>query len=82
VQRPLEQLSDAEALLDLADVLVSSTKMENRDGPTPSEFVTALLRKFGGTATPLDDSNEPFSWSSFGGAVSTLFMTSTGCQTM
>ncbi|KAG2584939.1 hypothetical protein PVAP13_6KG365900 [Panicum virgatum] len=82
VQRPLEQLSDAEALLDLADVLVSSTKAENRDGPTPSEFVTALLRKFGGTATPLDDSNEPFSWSSLGGAASTLFMTATGCQTM
>ncbi|RLM74938.1 hypothetical protein C2845_PM15G18430 [Panicum miliaceum] len=82
VQKPLEQLVDGEALLELADVLVSSTKAENRDGPTPSEFVTALLRKFGVTATPLDDSNEPFSWSSLGGAASTLFMTATGCQTM
>ncbi|PVH37174.1 hypothetical protein PAHAL_6G261500 [Panicum hallii] len=82
VQKPLEQLVDGEALLELADVLVSSTKAENRDEPTPSEFVTALLRKFGVTATPLDDSNEPFSWSSLGGAASTLFMTATGCQTM
>ncbi|XP_034599451.1 non-structural maintenance of chromosomes element 4 homolog B isoform X1 [Setaria viridis] len=82
VQRSLEQLADGEALLDLADVLVSSTKAENRDGPTPSEFVTALLRKFGVTDTPLDSSNESFSWSSLGGAVSALFMTATGCQTM
>jgi len=79
VQRPLEQLADAEVLLDLADVLVSSTKAENRDGPTPSKFVTALLRKFGVTATPLDDSDELFSWSRLGAAVSTLFMVATGC---
>ncbi|CAO2192039.1 unnamed protein product [Urochloa humidicola] len=82
VQRPLEQLADSEALLDLADALVSSTKAENRDGPTPSEFVTALLRKFGVAPTPLHDANEPFSWSSVGSAVSPLFMTATGCQTM
>lgn len=54
VQRPLEQLADGEALLDLADVLVSSTKAENRDGPTPAEFVTAVLRNFSAKATPLD----------------------------
>ncbi|CAL5013432.1 unnamed protein product [Urochloa decumbens] len=82
VQRPLEQLADSEALLDLADALVSSTKAENRDGPTPSEFVAALLRRFGVTPTPLHDANEPFSWSSLGSAVSPLFMTATGCQTM
>ncbi|CAL5005368.1 unnamed protein product [Urochloa decumbens] len=82
VQRPLEQLADSEALLDLADALVSYTKAENRDGPTPSEFVAALLRRFGVTPTPLHDANEPFSWSSLGSAVSPLFMTATGCQTM
>ncbi|OEL16943.1 Non-structural maintenance of chromosomes element 4-like protein A [Dichanthelium oligosanthes] len=54
VQRPMEQLRDGEALLDLADALVSSTKAENREGPTPSEFVTALLRKFSVAATSLD----------------------------
>lgn len=82
VQRPLEQLADGKALLDLADVLVSSAKTENRDGPTPSEFVTALLRKFGETPTPLVDSNKSFSWSSLSAAVSPLFRTATGCQTM
>lgn len=82
VQRPLEQLADGQALLDLADVLVSSSKAENRDGPTPAEFVTALLKNFSVKATPLDESNESFSWSSLGTAVSPLFMTATGCQTM
>ncbi|CAO2211452.1 unnamed protein product [Urochloa humidicola] len=82
VQRPLEQLADSEALLDLSDALVSSTKAENRDGPTPSEFITALLRKFGVTPTPLHDANASFSWSNLGNAVSPLFMTATGCQTM
>lgn len=82
MQRPLEQLVDGEALLELANVLVSSTKEENRNGPTPSEFVTVLLRKFGVTATRLNDSNESIDWSSLGAATSTLFMTATGCQTM
>ncbi|CAO2162801.1 unnamed protein product [Urochloa humidicola] len=82
VQRPLEQLADAEALLDLAEVLISSAKVENRDGPTPSEFVAALLRKFDVTPTPLHDSGKSFSWSSLDDAVSPLFMTAAGCQTM
>ncbi|CAO2173354.1 unnamed protein product [Urochloa humidicola] len=80
--RPLEQLADAEALLDLAEVLISSAKVENRDGPTPSEFVAALLRKFDVTPTPLHDSGKSFSWSSLGDAVSPMFMTAAGCQTM
>ncbi|WVZ92246.1 hypothetical protein U9M48_038327 [Paspalum notatum var. saurae] len=78
VQRPLEQLADGEVLLDLSDALVSSAKTENRDGPTPSEFVTALLRKFGARAASLDDSNESFSWSSLGVATSTVFMAAVG----
>ncbi|CAL5001278.1 unnamed protein product [Urochloa decumbens] len=82
VQRPLEQLADGEALLNLSHVLVSSAKVENRDGPTPSEFLTALLRKFGVTPTPLHDSSESISLSSLGDAVSPLFMSATGCQTM
>ncbi|KAJ1269117.1 hypothetical protein BS78_07G185800 [Paspalum vaginatum] len=82
VQRPLEQLADGEVLLDLADALVSSAKTENRDGPTPSEFVTAVLRKFGARAAPLGDSNESFPWSSLGVATSGVFMAATGCQTM
>jgi hypothetical protein len=54
--RPTEQVADAEAMLDLANALVSSSKVENRDGPTPSEFITALFSKFGAKASPLVDS--------------------------
>lgn len=78
----MEQLADGEAMLDLANALVSSTKVANRDGPTPSEFVTALISKFCARASPLVDSNESFSWSSLGRAVSGLFMPAAGCQTM
>jgi hypothetical protein len=82
VQRPTEQVADAEAMLDLANALVSSSKVEKRDGPTPSEFITALISKFGAKASPLVDSDGSFSWSSLGCAVSGLFMTAAGCQTM
>ncbi|KAK3122119.1 hypothetical protein QOZ80_8BG0665390 [Eleusine coracana subsp. coracana] len=82
VQRPMEQLAGGEALLDLANALVSATKSENREGPTPSQFVTSLLRKFGGRASPLADSYESFSWSNLGTEASPLFMPATGCQTM
>lgn len=78
----MEQLADGEAMLDLANALVSSTKVANRDGPTPSEFVTALISKFGARASPLVDSNESFSWSILGRTVSGLFMPAAGCQTM
>jgi hypothetical protein len=78
----MEQVADAEALLDLSNALVSSTKVENRDGLTPSKFIIALISKFGAKASPLGDSNGLFSWSSLGCAVSGLFMTATGCQTM
>ncbi|GJN15771.1 hypothetical protein PR202_gb02710 [Eleusine coracana subsp. coracana] len=82
LQRPMEQLAGGEALLDLANALVSATKSENREGPTPSQFVTSLLRKFGGRASPLADSYESFSWSNLGTEASPLFMPATGCQTM
>lgn len=79
----MEQLADGEALLDLSNALVSSSKVENRDGPSPSEFVTALLNKFSVRASPLVDSYESsFSWSSLGSIASKLFLTATGCQTM
>jgi hypothetical protein len=57
-------------------------RWKKRVGPTPSEFITALISKFGAKASPLVDSDGSFSWSSLGCAVSGLFMTAAGCQTM
>ncbi|OVA20866.1 Non-structural maintenance of chromosome element 4 [Macleaya cordata] len=47
VQKPREQVADAEALLDIANTLVTSVKAQNSDGVTPSDFITCLLRNFG-----------------------------------
>ena len=75
----MEQIADAEALLDLANALVSSTKVENRDGLTPLEFVTALISKFVARASPFVDSNELFSWTSLCCAILAQFMIVVGC---
>uniref|UniRef100_A0A0D9X9M8 Non-structural maintenance of chromosomes element 4 n=1 Tax=Leersia perrieri TaxID=77586 RepID=A0A0D9X9M8_9ORYZ len=82
VQRPKEQVADGEALLELVNALAVSAKSEKKDGPTPSQFVTSLLTKFGVRASIVDDSIESFSWSNLSVVASPLFMTATGCQTM
>lgn len=47
VQKPREQISDGEALLDMAATLVDTAKGANRkSGPTPSDFIAAVVRKF------------------------------------
>lgn len=82
VQRPKEQVADGEALLELVNSLAITAKSKKKDGPTPSEFVTSLLTKFGVRASLLDASIESFSCSDLGAMASPLFMTATGCQTM
>ncbi|PSR84549.1 Non-structural maintenance of chromosomes element 4 B like [Actinidia chinensis var. chinensis] len=47
VQKPREQVADAEALLDITSTLVSSVKGHSKDGITPSDFVNCLMRDFG-----------------------------------
>ena len=51
LQRPREQIADAEALLDITTTLVKSVRSQSSEGITPSDFVTALLKKFGQQAT-------------------------------
>lgn len=43
VQRPREQVADAEALLDIVSTLGNCVKAECNDGITPSDFVSSLL---------------------------------------
>lgn len=47
VQKPREQVADAEALLDITSSFVKSVKAQKNDGVTPSDFVTCLFRDFG-----------------------------------
>lgn len=47
VQKPREQVADAEALLDITTTLMTSVKSHCNEGVTPSEYVACLIRDFG-----------------------------------
>ncbi|KAJ4758758.1 Non-structural maintenance of chromosomes element A [Rhynchospora pubera] len=82
VQRPREQVSDAETLLDIANSLVTSAR-SLRNGPTPSDFVDELIRKFG---VPRIYNSTKYlskaSWARIGMSVSQIFMRGHGYCTM
>ena len=85
VQKPREQVADAEALLEITNRLVSSVKTHNSEGITPSDFVTCLLSDFGqqselGGST--GDSRNTIFWKDIGVAVSHVFRRCPGCSTM
>ncbi|KAJ1702535.1 hypothetical protein LUZ63_002314 [Rhynchospora breviuscula] len=82
VQRPREQVSDAETLLDIVTSLVTSAR-SLRNGPTPSDFVDGLLRKFG---VPRNYNSTKYlskaSWARIGMSASQIFMRGHGYCTM
>ncbi|XP_068648890.1 non-structural maintenance of chromosomes element 4 homolog A-like [Aristolochia californica] len=82
VQKPREQVADAEALLDIANTLVQSVKLQGNEGVTPSEFVISILKNFGQHNGPLNVENNSVSWKDIGLAVSHIFKRSRGCCTM
>ncbi|KAG8060304.1 hypothetical protein GUJ93_ZPchr0002g23330 [Zizania palustris] len=47
VVKQWDQIADAEALLDIANAFVTSVRSQSSEGITPSDFVTAVLKKFG-----------------------------------
>lgn len=85
VQKPREQVADAEALLDLATTLVGSVKSLLNEGVTPSEFVSCLLNEFGqhrGGLNSEEDTQNSINWKEVGLNVSPIFMKVQGCCTM
>lgn len=85
VQKPREQVADAEALLDITATLVSSVKAHGSEGITPSDLVNSLLRDFGrqgGASTSTEDGSNSLSWKDIGVAVSHVFRRAPGCTTM
>lgn len=85
VQKPREQVADAEALLDLATTLVGSVKSLLNEGVTPSEFVSCLLNEFGHSSRSLSNeegAQNSINWKEIGLAVSPIFMKGHGCCTM
>ncbi|XP_027068036.1 non-structural maintenance of chromosomes element 4 homolog A [Coffea arabica] len=84
VQKPREQVADAEALLDITNTLVTSVKAHSTEGLTPSDFVSCLLRDFtqGGASTSNEVASSSVRLKEIGLAVSHVFRSAPGCFTM
>ncbi|KAI8008793.1 hypothetical protein LOK49_LG07G03286 [Camellia lanceoleosa] len=77
IQKPREQVADAEALLNITNTLVTSVKAHSKEGITPSDFVNCLLRDFGRqgrASTSAEDGRNSIAWKDVGLAVSLFFM--------
>lgn len=84
VQKPREQVADAEALLDIANTIVDSIRAQSNDGITPSDFITSLLRQFPPQTAEMSTDNlrNSMDWGKIGHSVSHIFMKANGCSTM
>ena len=82
VQKPREQVADAEALLDIANTLVTSVKSQTNAGVTPSDLVTFFLRKFGQDGGEFTTEKPRIHWEKIGIIVSPIFRKGQGCCTM
>uniref|UniRef100_A0ACD5WT80 Uncharacterized protein n=1 Tax=Avena sativa TaxID=4498 RepID=A0ACD5WT80_AVESA len=81
VQKPREQIADAEALLDIATSLAAAVRSQSALGITPSDLVAGLLKKFG-TRTDANGEGALLRWGDVGLAASHVFMAVPGCGTM
>lgn len=82
VQKPREQVADAEALLDIASTLVTSVKSHTSEGVTPSDFVTSLLKLYGIQQGMTSGESNSISWAHFGINTASVFRAAPGCCTM
>ncbi|CAK9181572.1 unnamed protein product [Ilex paraguariensis] len=85
VQKPREQVADAEALLDITNTLVTSVKAHSDEGVTASDFITCLLREFrqhDAASTSTEEGGNSVRWKDIGIAVSNVFRRGPGCCTM
>lgn len=82
VQKPREQVADAEALLDITNTLINSVKAHSASGITPLNFVSCLLREFGQQSRSIEGPRSAKFWKDVGLAVSHVFRSAPGCCTM
>ncbi|KAJ0028675.1 hypothetical protein Pint_36445 [Pistacia integerrima] len=85
VQKPREQIADAEALLDITSTMVACVQVENNGGIIISDFVSSLLRDFGQQSGPSSTAKAgcaSIAWADVGVVVSDAFRNSCGCSTM
>ncbi|GLT88294.1 hypothetical protein SLE2022_063270 [Rubroshorea leprosula] len=85
VQKPREQVADAEALLGITNSLFISVKAQNTAGISIADFVSSLLRNFGrarGRSSSREEYRNSIAWKEIGCAVSQAFRSCPGCCTM
>lgn len=86
VKNPREQVADAQALLDITKSLVMSVKTHATGRLNPSDFVSFIIKVFGGQGGPStstqDCSRNSIAWKEIGLQVSHIFMAAPGCCTM
>ncbi|KAG7600166.1 Non-structural maintenance of chromosome element 4 C-terminal [Arabidopsis suecica] len=85
VRKPREQIADAEALLDIANTVMSSVKSQSAHGVSPAEFVNALVSGFGQGSLGIDadeTAQVSLKWKDLGFAVCSTVLVSCGCSTM
>ncbi|CAH8330374.1 unnamed protein product [Eruca vesicaria subsp. sativa] len=83
VQKPREQVADAEAFLDIANTIMSSVKSHSANGVSPAEFVNALVNGFGQASLRIDETSPvSIKWKDLGLAVCSTVFISCGCSTM
>ncbi|KAK9069208.1 hypothetical protein SSX86_013324 [Deinandra increscens subsp. villosa] len=82
VQKPREQVADAEALLDITNTLMTSVKAQSNEGLTAGDFVSCVLKNFGQLGGGGDDIRNSVRWKDIGIAVSNVFLKCDGCCTM
>ncbi|XP_076897421.1 non-structural maintenance of chromosomes element 4 homolog A-like [Bidens hawaiensis] len=82
VNKPREQVSDAEVLRDLADTLVTSIRVHSTGNVNPSVFVSSLITRFGKKRKIGITESVGIRWKDIGLQASSLFMTGSGSSTM
>ncbi|KAJ9543662.1 hypothetical protein OSB04_023369 [Centaurea solstitialis] len=85
VQKPREQVADAEALLDITNTLMTSVKAQTSEGVTAADFVSCLLKDFGrlgGGSDGTEETRNSIRWKEIGSSVSHVFLKGDGCCTM
>lgn len=82
VQKPREQISDAEAVMNLTSKLLGSVKgCMRRSGTSPAAFVTAILAAFG-NRTPADGDAVEVDWGKLGLSATGIIREAPGVGTM
>ncbi|MFS8011894.1 putative non-structural maintenance of chromosome element 4, Nse4/EID family [Helianthus anomalus] len=82
VNNPREQVSDAEALRDLANTLMTSIRVHSTGNVTPSVFVSSLITQYGKKRKIGSTESVKIRWKDIGLHVSPVFMVGNGSSTM